>query len=209
MATRRIKISDEEKLDAANIERVIKLLEPSEEGVKPITKKDACQALNITYNTTRLAKILEDYKAKKAKDAERRAANRGKPATPGEISFVISSYLEGRAVDSICDSIYRPANFVKNILEEYSVPTRQPAASYFKPLLLPDATVRDTFNIGEIVYSARYDSIAKVVSERVDKNTGEMVYCIWLKADKWLQFAYQPASELGSLEHITKLGISL
>jgi hypothetical protein len=42
---------EEEKMTDSNLSRVIRLLEP-EEGKKPITKKDACQMLGMTYNTT-------------------------------------------------------------------------------------------------------------------------------------------------------------
>ena len=52
-----IKKRDYEKLDDANIERVIAALnDPS-----PITKKSACEMLNISYNTTRLNNIIAEH----------------------------------------------------------------------------------------------------------------------------------------------------
>ena len=48
--SRGVKKKSHEKLDSANIQRVIDLLEQDE----PITKKEACEMLNIRYNTTRL-----------------------------------------------------------------------------------------------------------------------------------------------------------
>ena len=57
-----IKKKDYENLTKSNIQRVIKLLESE----KPITKKEACQMLRITYNTTRLARIIEDHKDQEA-----------------------------------------------------------------------------------------------------------------------------------------------
>ena len=45
-----IKKKSYEKLDDINIKRVIDALESE----IPITKKDACEILNISYNTTRL-----------------------------------------------------------------------------------------------------------------------------------------------------------
>ena len=57
-----IKKKDYENLTKSNIQRVIELLE----NEKPITKKEACQMLRITYNTTRLARIIEDYKEQEA-----------------------------------------------------------------------------------------------------------------------------------------------
>ena len=58
-----VKKKEHEKLDDATIERVIGLLE----GEKPITKKEACEALNIRYNTTRLKNIIEEYQEKAAR----------------------------------------------------------------------------------------------------------------------------------------------
>ncbi len=87
MATRKSKNADSERLDDASMERVIELLD------KKGTKKEACEILGITYNTTRLASLIEKYKEKKAKDAERRAEKRGKPASQGEIDYIVSTYL--------------------------------------------------------------------------------------------------------------------
>lgn len=203
MATRS---KDTELLDDTSIEKVIKLLEP-EEG-KAISKKDACAILNISYNTTRLGTIIDKYKEKKEKQAQRRAANRGKPATKDEVIFAIQAYLEGSPIDSICQSLARGAQFVHNILEEYAVPIRASSQDYFKPMLIPDGAVRETFNKGEMVYSARYDSVAKVEGEFRDQK-GQVAYRIWLVRDKWKEFAYQPSEELASLEHLIKLGIKL
>lgn len=201
MATRKPK--DDEKLDDANMERVIKFLEPKD-GTKPGTKKDACQILNITYNTTRLGNLIEKYKERKAKEAERRAEKRGKPATQAEIQYVIQSYLEGDTVDGISKALYRSSNFVTTILHRYSVPIRQSAHSYFRPELVPDDAVRESFDINEKVYSMRYDSLA-----RIDKEFAKGVYRIYLLSDKWLEYAYQPAEELASLDHLRKIGINV
>ena len=46
-----------EKLSFDNIERVIQQLEQD----NPVTKKEACEILNIRYNTTRLQKIIDDH----------------------------------------------------------------------------------------------------------------------------------------------------
>jgi len=207
MATRKPK--PEEQLDEKNILRVIQLLEAPIEGEKPITKKLACELLRINYNTTRLGEILEKFKAKKAREAERRAALRGKPATAEEISYVIQEYLQGGTIDTISKEIFRPATFVKRILEDNAVPTRIPGHTYFKPELIPDGAVRDRFNLGEIVYSARYDSLARVDHEIRSKDGLQWVYRIWLLAESQLQNAYQPAEELASLDHLRKIGVKI
>lgn len=203
MATRRAK-SEDERLDDAHMERVIALLEPKEG--KPGTKKDACQILGIAYNTTRLTSLIEKYRERQAYEAKRRGELRGKPATAEEIAYIIGEYIEGATVDSISKSTYRPSGFINRVLSDNSCPIRQTSHDYFRPELIPDGAVRPRYNIGEIVYSARYDSIARIDAETEDKRHG-WVYRIWLLADKWKQSAYQEACELASLEHLRKLGV--
>jgi hypothetical protein len=197
------KIKDGERLDSTHIERVLALLEPKD-GTKPGTKKDACQILGITYNTTRLGTILEKYKEAKERDKAKRAEKRGKPASQAEISYAIQAYLEGDTIDSISKALFRGPTFIGSILRDYAVPIRQSAHSYFHPTLIPDAACREEFGINEKVYSARYDSLA-----RIDKEFAKGVYRIYLLSDKWLEYAYQPAEELASLEHLRKAGISV
>lgn len=205
MATRRIKNSEDEKLDPANLDKVIALLEP-EDG-KPISKKDACAMLCIAYNTTRLASLIEKHKEKKAATQARRAALRGKPATEAEKQFIISEYLEGETVSGLAERCYRSAAFVQQILEQHAVPLRAKAHDYFKPELIPEDAMQQRFKVGEVVYSARYDSVAKIHHELFQKN--QWVYRIWLQSEKWKQFAYQEAAELASLEHLRKMGVQI
>ena len=208
MATRRKSATEDELMTPANISKVIRLLEPTEEGVKPITKKDACAMLGMSYNTTRLGTIIEDFKKTQARNAERRAALRGKPASKEDIIYIISEYLNGETVDSISKMTYRSPTFIKNILEANAVPIRVPGHSYFNPELVPDGAVRDRFKIGEIVYSARYDSLARIDMETKTEKYG-YIYRVWLLAEKWLQSANQEAYELASLEHLRELGVRI
>lgn len=200
MATRN---KEDERLDDAHLEHVIKMLEPKE-GSKPWTKKECCAYLNIAYNTARLNTLIEKYLERKEYEAKRRAEKRGKAATEAEIQYVISSYLEGTTVDAISKSLYRSPSFVTGILHRYEVPIRNIPHSYFKPRLIPEGAMRDRFKVGETVYSSRYDSLAKIRSEHKPG-----VYCIYLLSEKWKQFAYQEAAELASLEHLKELGINV
>jgi hypothetical protein len=199
--------SEEELMTDANIAKVIKLLEP-EQGTKAITKKDACQILGMAYNTTRLGAIIEEWKKKQTRNAERRAEKRGKPVTDEERVYIISEYLAGETVDSISKSTYRSSAFIKSVLETNSVPIRVPGSSYFSPELIPEGAMRDRFNIGEVVYSARYDSTARIDAESSSEKHG-YVYRIWLLAEKWQQNAYQEATELASLQHLRELGVRI
>jgi len=207
MATRK-SASENDLMTEANISKVIRLLEPAEEGVKPITKKDACQILGMAYNTTRLATIIEDFRNKQARNAERRAALRGKPATKDDLVYIIGEYLNGETVDAISKSIYRSPTFIKKVLEDNSVPVRVPGSTYFDPQLIPEGAVRTRFTVGEIVYSARYDSIARIDTETSTEKYG-YIYRVWLLSDRWLQAANQEAYELASLEHLRVLGVRI
>lgn len=208
MATKKRSELEQELMTEANILRVISLLEPKDTTTKPITKKDACQILGMAYNTTRLGTIIDDFKAKRDRDAQRRQALRGKAATQEEVTYIIQEYLEGNTVDAISKSTYRGSTFVKGILEKYAVPIRATSHDYFRPELIPDGAVRNRFNVGEVVYSARYDSTARIDTEQPHPQHG-WVYRIWLLADKWKQSAYQPAEELASLEHLRVLGVRI
>lgn len=206
MAKKRSEL-EEELMTDANIERVIAMLEPVEG--KPASKKECCQVLGMAYNVTRLGNIIESYKNKVAREKERRAALRGKPATKDEIGFIISEYLEGESVEAITRSTFRGTTFVKNILESYSVPVRSNAHDYFKPELIPDGSAKARFAVGEIVWSARYASKAKVEAEYDDKRNLGFIYRIWLLDEKWKQYAYAETFELASLEQFKELGVVL
>ena len=207
MATK-IKAHEVEKLTPTNIEYVMALLNPKEEGVKPITKKLACEILGIAYNTTRLDRIINEYLEKKALSKKRRAEKRGKPISIDEASYIVSSYLEDEPLSKISESIYRPVNLIKDTLEKYGVPLRAQQYNYFTPELIPDISSRTRFKLKEKVYSARYESLATVLGEQPHPVHG-YVYRIWLIAEKWQRFAYQPADELASLDSLREAGITV
>jgi hypothetical protein len=209
MATRKVNALEEEKMTDANIQRVIDLLEPTEEGKQPITKKLACELLGMAYNTTRLGTIINTFKDRKEKDRQRRAEKRGKPASTEEITFTIQEYLEGETIDAISKSLFRSPAFVKSVLDKYNVPIRAVPHDYFDPKLIPEGAMRERFKVGEIVYSARYDSLARIEAEIENSVKHGWVYRCWLCAERWREYCYQPASELASLEHLRELGVKV
>jgi hypothetical protein len=204
MATRKPK--DDELLDDAHLERVISLLEPKEEGAKAITKKDACSILNIAYNTTRLGQLIDRYKDKKQRETKRRAELRGKPLTAEETAYIIGEYLEGISVEEISRSTYRSREKVAQALVEANVPVRPASYNYFRPELIPDDATRERFKVGEVVWSAQYDSAAAIETENTHPTWG-FIYRVWLLSERWKQYANVPACELASLEHLRKLGV--
>ena len=207
MARKRSELETELMTDA-NIAKVIRLLEPSEEGTKPITKKDACQILGMAYNTTRLGAIIQEYKDKRERDKRFRAEKRGKPITDQERSFIVSEYLDGEPIDAISKATYRSTAMIKQVLDSCSVPIRAVGHSYFRPELIPEGAIRERFKVGEIVWSARYNSKARLVQEKHDPKHG-WIYAMWILDPDHTQNAYQPASELASLEHLRDMGVKV
>jgi hypothetical protein len=218
-ALKRVKVKVGEKLTEANIDRVIKLLEQP----KPITKKEACEVLNISYNPARLGTIIENHKAKIEINNKRRAANRGKPASPDEIKTVISEYLSGSTVTDIADDLYRSTTFVRNIIESVGVPQRGVGENYFNFSQLPEQCIAEDFEVGEIVWSARYQGPAIIDGPKGMSKDGESkLFAIWV-IEKWEVpeklfvpytgmggfSAVQPAYELGQLKHLEKHGVDL
>ena len=197
---------EQERMTDTNLQRVIQLLEPKDTSTKAITKKEACSILGMNYNTSRLDAILEQFKERQRRDSERRQALRGKPATQQETAFIIREYLEGNTVESISRSTYRGTEFIKRILEDNAVPKRNSSHNYFSPQLIPEGAMQEKFEVGETVYSARYDSTAKIVQESTHSTYG-WIYRVWLTNERWLQYAYQPACELASLRHLKAVGV--
>jgi hypothetical protein len=204
MAKRRIKKQDHERLDDATLERVSSLLA----GTPPITKKKACELLNISYNTARLNRILEEYDSDKAYRQKRYNENKRKPIQEYEVREIVLNYLKGESMASIAKGLYRTINMVKNVLDEYGVPRHQTGDDYYqKPELIPDAAVAEKFNEGELVWSARYNCVAEVKYLQITDWEHGPVYSLWVFG-KYNERAYQPWYELGKLPILNKLNIS-
>ena len=193
--------------------------------------------LNISYNTTRLDRILEDYLDTQAYVSKRKALNRGKPATDAEIGEAVSSYLQGLSVSDIAKGLYRSPSFVKNIIERVGVPQRLTSKDEQSQIdYLPDECVADSFEVGEIVWSARYHRAATIVKELsssyVSSRKGlantdyeEKYACkcydihisevsdsedsIFASVGGGGFFASSTAYDLGKLSHLQKYGINL
>lgn len=208
MATKsNIKLSkQEENLSDTNIKKVIAGLEP--ETGKPITKTLACQILCISYNVKRLDSIVTKFKDQLLYRETQMKAKRGTPATKDDIEYIIKQYMRGESVAQIAKDLYRGTQLVNSVLESNEVPKRPRQQDYFRPELIPDSSIRKEFEIGEKVYSARYDSLAVIKGVLADAQ-GEKVYSIYLVDDAWQMWAYQPASELASLDNLKKIGINL
>lgn len=212
----RVKRKDGENLSEQVIEKVIEGLNAK----KPITKKAACEILNISYNTTRLSKIIEEYVLDKETSKKLREANRGKPPQPHEIQTVIINYLDGDPVSSIAKQLYRAPSFVKSIVDNVGIPER--GGSYFEPKFVPEACMSHIFNVGQLVWSFKHDAPAIVRKHETKvSDTSNNFYGIYViepieeaspyvNIDGYAGFnATMPAYELGSLEHLKEHGIDI
>jgi hypothetical protein len=230
-----VKKRDYENLSAENIQKVKSLLNPTD-GSKPITKKDACSILNISYNTARLSKIIEDFDERTAYVQLRKSQNRGKGATPQEIAEVIRDYLSGDSIATIAKSLYRSSGFVKSIVERVGIPSRGVSKEERSTVgYLPEECVAEEFAPGEIVWSARHHAPAEIEYEisvdyqaerpgfkdtNYEKKYGAKCYSIWVREDIdqdkefWVSGietggfkAIALAYDLGSLRHLEKYGV--
>ena len=231
MATRGIRKKAGEKLDEANLSKVSALLNQD----NPITKKEACEILNISYNTTRLNRILDEHNDTVSYRETRKSHNRGKKATTLEIKEAIESYLNGETVSDISKRLFRSTTFVKNILDKVGVPEKLPKTKRKGAAYLPDECVSEDFEKGQKVWSASYHAPA-IIKERYtkeyqDKNAGIQyvnyeerygcgLYSIWVIEgetewnDRFGQITggfneHQLAYDLGSLKHLEEYGVKL
>ncbi len=215
-----IKAKSHENLTDGNISKVSTLLAQE----KPITKKEACDILNIRYNTTRLQKIIDDWKDTQEFKARRKAMNKGKPASRDEIKTVAQMYVEGYNVSSIALSIYRSPAFVKNIIERIGIPMKLADTDYEakRRAMLPEPCVADTFEQGEVVWAIRVNYPAKLIKEIQPEEAETRGYKLYLcytiectdlsntffpHLEYAGKYTVQPAYELGSLKHLEQYGV--
>ena len=211
-----IKTRKHENLTETNVQHVIELLRAE----KPITKKEACSILNISYNTTRLNKIIQDHEDTVAYRERRKAQNKGKGATEAEIREVVNLYLDGLNVSDIAKGLYRSPAFIKSIVERVGIPQKLPQTDYEgrRNAMLPEQCVAEEFETGEKVWAVRqnYPAIVKKLASTSEDGTNfylvDTIECTQedLKDTYFphLSFAgkqYVLASwEMGSLRHLQK-----
>lgn len=216
-----IKSKSHEKLTDTNIKHVISLLEAE----NPITKKEACEILNIRYNTTRLQKILDDWRDTVEFRERRRSMNKGKPASADEIKMIAQMYIEGFNISSIAQSIYRSPAFVKSVVERIGIPMKLPSTDYdaIRNAMLPEQCVAESFQEGEIVWAIRKNFPAKIIREHTnmdyEKEKGSKCYLIYTIEENNFentffphlqvggQYSSQLAYDLGSLRHLEQYGV--
>jgi len=207
MAKRGVKVKEHERLEPSNIDKVIKLLANS----PPITKKEACAILNISYNTTRLKNIIEQHNLAKASRKARFAKNRTVPIDEAEAGRIILGYLQGDGLSDQSEMFARSPATIKRVLSSYNVPLRPKGDEKYVESILPDECVSDDFTPGEIVWSAKYHRAAEVVKLiGKDRSNSFNVYRVYVLEPSEMRakagFYHDCAShQLGSLKHLKKL----
>ena len=173
-----IKTRKHENLTETNIQHVIELLKDE----KPITKKEACSILNISYNTTRLNKIIEDHQETVAYRERRKAQNKGKGATEMEIKQVVNFYLDGSNISDIAKSLYRSPAFIKAIIDRVGIPQKLAMTDYEgrRNAILPEQCVAEEFEVGEKIWAVRQNYPAIVEREVQEEKAEERGYKIYL-----------------------------
>ena len=187
---------DSENINEVSLEKVISLLSSE----KPITKKEACEILNISYNTARLNKIIEEYVERKNYIAERKKTLRGVPLSEADEKYIVEEYLKEPNISNISEAIFRAPNLIKNTLRQYNIPLRDASNTYTTPPLLEESSLEEEYFVGDLVYSARYASPALVEKFHENNAIHGNIYRIWIYRD--MQNAYQPWYELSSLKEI-------
>jgi len=190
------RVREEEKLDKQTMLKVIGLLEQE----KPITKKAACEILNISYNTVRLGKLIEEFKAKEENSKKRRAKLRGTPLSKGELALIAQAYLTGESIASISELTFRSAPLIKKAVESLNIPIKDADRSYHRPYDIEPSAMAEDYTRDDLVYSARYQCPALV--DKMYKMTPEgPLYNIYLLGPDQCN-AIQPFWELADLRRV-------
>ena len=218
---KQVKKKESEKLTDANVARVVSLLESDK---NPISKKEACEILNISYNTTRLNTIIENWKRDKETSSRKKQERRGKPAQPEEIRLIAESLLSGDTIADISRRIYRSPTFVKNVIARIGIPEKVTGDEKYKTALLPEECIAEEFSANEIAWSAKYHAPCIVVKEYKEPKYLEKYdsKCYQIYINEKMQnssnyfpsvdfggfYAAAPACDLGRLEHLIEYGVS-
>ena len=166
---------------------------------KPITLKQGCSMLGITYNTTRLRKLITEHKQSIITNKAIRAKMLRTPVTNADRKAVVESYITGESITAISMALYRSIAVVKRILSEYNIPLTHNA-------LLEKVT--EGYNKDDLVYSVKYNCPALVMFRKESKTHGACYNLYLLGGEE--QRAYQPYYELADLTRCQKeLGITV
>ncbi len=158
MAKAAAKKDTKEEISEAKIRQAIWMLKTNK------TKKAICEHLGIAYNTTRLAKIIDDFKAREAREKELKEKAKTLEITPAIRKDIASSYINGEAQTSIAARYYISPQRVKAVLMEMNIPIRARAknAAAKTEHIVQDLDVK--FNISDRVFYGPENSFAIILN---------------------------------------------
>lgn len=185
-------------IDTKKIPEAIKMLDSGS------TKKDVCAFLGMSYNTSRLASLIEDYLSGVERDKEQRRKRRGKPMSQDEIVNVIEAYLADDSITDIANRFYRSEAMIKAVLEANGAMLRDSKADPLNPSILPENAVAESFEIGEHVWVSAYSCVGEIKAK-----CGENGYRVYLLDRDNHRYTNQYTYDLGSLKHLELLGVDV
>ncbi len=77
------------------------------------TKKSICEFLKMSYNTTKLAKILNDFQAELVRQEEQKKINKKKVFSEEEEKLIVKKYLEVNSMAKVAEEFFISAAKVK------------------------------------------------------------------------------------------------
>jgi hypothetical protein len=207
MAIKRgIKAKEGENLDDATVSRVISLLESEQ----PITKKAACEILNIAYNTTRLGTIITGYKEKQERRKKNFDKNKGQPLSESDVAYIVRGVLMGEPISDLSETLFRPVSQINRVIVDLGLPKKVRGDELAKCQLLPDECIITEASAGQIVWSARYHAAAEVIKPWGKSQDGlSDIYSVYVYEPTENKrrggfYAYQRIEDLGKLDHLSK-----
>ena len=184
--------------DKKKIPQAIQMLEDGE------TKKAICDFLGIKYNVTRLQKIIDEFIEEKERDTTMRAKRRGTPISDNEKVSMIEAYLiNDDPISAIASRFYRSEQLVKLTLERAGVLIKC-SADPLNPALIPEECIKETFNLGEIVWVPGYGCIGEIKKDY--GNGGYRIYLLDPTQHRNVNYMWW---DIGSLRHIQALGVNI
>jgi hypothetical protein len=158
------------------------------------TKKFVCEFLNISYNTTKLTKIIEDFRAKEQRTKELKEKAKTMEITPQIVKDIITSYSNGEAQTSIAARYYISPQRIKTILMEKNVPIRARAknAPAKTEHIVQDLDIK--FSVGDRVFYGDENSFAFITEVYDEEYTEKLSQGRqrWVELYPWTEKSRHP-----------------
>lgn len=167
------------------------------------TKKKSCDILGVSNNKT-MERLILEFQERKDLDRKMRTKMRKQAITKVEVANWVTDYLQGSSFSELSDRYYRSSATIRSKIEQAGALLRTvEKIDPLHPPMLPDACIAESFEVGEIVWSAKYGCAVEVMGMY------KGAYRIRVANTARQEQAYQAFYELGSLKHLTELGVDI